>query len=71
MLSATLKKPLVSKMPGQNVHRLHRAGTRCVLQRHSSAPGKWVLYFGKMYAVVDGIDMPDTVQMDVRSVYDR
>lgn len=64
MKTGWLKKPITSKLAGSERTSNHRVGTHCRLQRHSSDPGLWVLYFGKQYALVNAIDLPDTVDTD-------
>ena len=59
-----LRVPLQSKLPGYDKRSMHRVGTRCQLQRHASDPGLWVLFFGKQYAIVPAVALPDTVDLE-------
>lgn len=63
MKHGKLLKPLRSKYPGAERYTDHRVGTWCKLQRHSSDPGMWVLYFGKQYALVPAQELPETVEI--------
>lgn len=57
-----LLKPVTSKLPGSDKHTQHRPGTRCQYERHSQQAGVFVLYFGKQYALVNAVDLPEIVE---------
>lgn len=63
MKKGHLLKPVQSKMPGVEKRTNRRAGTSCLVQRHSSDPGMFVLYFGKEYVLIPAVDLSSTVQM--------
>lgn len=65
MKRVQLKKPVVSKLPGSKKTTNRRIGTKCLLQRHSGHPGKFVLYFGKEYVVIPAEELADTVHEEV------
>lgn len=57
-----LLKPVTSKLPGSTKQTQHRAGTRCTYERHSQQGGVFILYFGRQYALVNAVDLPETVE---------